>query len=95
MSEPPIGPALGAGSRRVTPYDPIGRMGANARFWQCIDPATVTPTTGTGLPRVHRCLFDQFRLANHPDDLTHGFIGGNATDHRLDLVGRRAELVPN
>src|SRR5438094_425743 len=46
-------------------------------YWQCIDPATVDPQTGNGLPRVWRFPFDHFRLAAHPDRLTHGFIGGN------------------
>jgi hypothetical protein len=68
-------------------YDPIASKGMNARWWQCIDPAN-------GLPRVHMYAFDHFRLANHPDDLTHGFIGGNGVDHWIDMVGRRADVLP-
>jgi hypothetical protein len=64
----------------------------DARLWQCIDPATAT-NKGGGLPKVHMYAFDHFRLANHPDDLTHGFIGGNSVDHWIDMVGRRADLV--
>ncbi len=74
-------------------YDTVASKGMNARVWQCVDPATVNPGTGEGLPRVHRFQFDHFRLANHPDDLTHGFIGGNGVDHWIDMVGRRADLV--
>lgn len=58
------------------------------QYWQCVDPIT-------GLPRVPRFEFDHFRLANHPDDLTHGFIGGNGIDHWIDMVGRRCDLVPS
>jgi len=43
--------------------------------------------------RVPRFEFDHFRLAAHPDSLTHGFIGGNGTDHRIDMVGRRSDLI--
>lgn len=68
-------------------YDPVLSKGTDARFWQCINP-------DTGLPRVHRYTFDHFRLANHPDDLTHGFIGGDKVDHWIDMVGRRCDLVP-
>jgi hypothetical protein len=74
-------------------YDPVASKGMNARLWQCVNPTTVNPGTGEGLPRVHRYQFDHFRLANHPDDLTHGFIGGNGVDHWIDMVGRRADLV--
>jgi hypothetical protein len=62
-------------------------------FWQCIDPATMDPDTGNGLPRVWRFPFDHFRLAAHPDGLTHGFIGGNETEHVIDMVGRRCKLT--
>ena len=62
-------------------------------YWQCIDPATVDPNTGNGLPRVWRFPFDHFRLAAHPDGLTHGFIGGNETEHVIDMVGRRCKLT--
>jgi hypothetical protein len=62
-------------------------------FWQCIDPATVDPQNGTGLPRVWRYPFDHFRLAAHPDELTHGFIGGSAFEHAIDFVGRRCMLT--
>jgi hypothetical protein len=62
-------------------------------LWQCIDPATVDPETGNGLPRVWRFPFDHFRLAAHPDGLTHGFIGGNEADHVIDMVGRRCKLT--
>ena len=64
-----------------------------AIFWQCIDPATVDPDTGNGLPRVWRFPFDHFRLAAHPDGLTHGFIGGNESEHVIDMVGRRCKLT--
>jgi hypothetical protein len=62
-------------------------------YWQCIDPATYDSRTGTGLPRVWRFPFDHFRLAAHPDGLTHGFIGGNEVDHVIDMVGRRCRLT--
>ena len=62
-------------------------------FWQCIDPATVNSQTGNGLPRVWRFPFDHFRLAAHPDGLTHGFIGGNEDEHVIDMVGRRCHLT--
>jgi len=62
-------------------------------YWQCVDPATVDPNTGNGLPRVWRFPFDHFRLAAHPDGLTHGFIGGNDTEHVIDMVGRRCKLT--
>ena len=64
-----------------------------AIWWQCVDPATVDPDTGFGLPRVWRFPFDHFRLAAHPDGLTHGFIGGNETEHVIDMVGRRCKLT--
>ena len=64
-----------------------------ALFWQCIDPATMDPDTGSGLPRVWRFPFDHFRLAAHPDGLTHGFIGGNESEHVIDMVGRRCKLT--
>lgn len=73
-------------------FDEEGSVGMNAQLWQCIDPATVNGANG-GQPRVHRFVFDHFRLANHPDDLTHGFIGGNGEDHWIDMVGRRADLT--
>jgi len=73
-------------------YDPALEPGV--RFWQCIDPATVDPRTGNGLPRVPRFTFNHFRLAAHPDALTHGFIGGNHEDHVIDMVGRHADLAP-
>src|SRR2546427_103821 len=63
------------------------RPGIDPRYWQCIDPAT-------GLPRVQRYKFDHFRLAPHPDDLTHGLFGGNGTDHFIDMVGRRCQITP-
>jgi hypothetical protein len=70
-------------------YDPAD---PTTVFWQCIDPATADPKTGTGLPRVWRYPFDHFRLASHPDELTHGFIGGSAFEHTIDMVGRRCKL---
>jgi hypothetical protein len=70
------------------PADPM------SLFWQCIDPATFDPQAGTGLPRVWRYPFDHFRLAAHPDLLTHGFIGGSAYEHAIDMVGRRCRLQP-
>jgi len=54
----------------------------------------VDPKNGTGLPRVWRYPFDHFRLAAHPDELTHGFIGGSAFEHAIDMVGRRCRLQP-
>ncbi len=71
-------------------YDPLD---PTSIFWQCIDPATVNPQNGTGLPRVWRYPFDHFRLAAHPDELTHGFIGGSAFEHAIDFVGRRCTLT--
>ena len=71
-------------------YDPTD---PTSIFWQCIDPATADPKTGTGLPRVWRYPFDHFRLASHPDELTHGFIGGSAFEHTIDMVGRRCMLT--
>jgi len=53
----------------------------------------VDPQTGNGLPRVWRFPFDHFRLAAHPDGLTHGFIGGNEAEHVIDMVGRRCHLT--
>lgn len=70
------------------------RHGMDARLWQCVDPASVNPATGRFVVRVPRFEVDHFRLAAHPDGLTHGFIGGNRTDHRIDLVGRWSDLVP-
>jgi hypothetical protein len=67
--------------------------GLDARLWQCVDPASVDPPTGRFLVRVPRFEFDHFRLAAHPDGLTHGFIGGNSTDHRIDMVGLRRDLT--
>jgi hypothetical protein len=80
----------------VTPLNQIKPAGIDARYWQCIDPATVKDPDDpwTGLPRVPRFTFDHFRLAPHPDDLTHGLIGGTAVDHFIDMVGRRCNLVP-
>jgi hypothetical protein len=68
-------------------YDVITAKGQNSALWQCVNPAN-------GLPRVVFYTFDHFRLANHPDELTHGFIGGNPTDHFIDMVGRRCDLQP-
>lgn len=64
-----------------------------SQYWQCVDPATVDPKTGAGLPRVFRFAFDHFRLAAHPDGLTHGFIGGSEQEHVIDMVGRRSQLT--
>ena len=72
-------------------YDPT--LGQEVLYWQCIDPATVDPRTGNGLPRVLRFSPDHFRLAAHPDDLTHGFIGENHEDHRIDMTGSMVELI--
>lgn len=77
----------------VAGYDIGVQNGADARLWQCVDPATAD-RVGNGLVRVPRFAFDHFRLANHPDALTHGFIGGNGTDHFIDMVGRRCDLNP-
>ena len=69
-------------------YEPVAvRPGIDARYWQCVDPATA-------LPRVHRYQFDHFRLAPHPDQLTHGLFGGNSEDHFIDMVGRRCRVSP-
>ena len=75
-------------------WDEVLRQGMDARRWQCVDPASVDQATGRFVVRVPRFEFDHFRLAAHPDSLTHGFIGGNATDHRIDMVGRRSDLLP-
>ncbi len=75
-------------------YDAVRSKGMDAQLWQCVDPASVDAKTGSGLPRVQRFTFDHFRLANHPDSLTHGFVGGSPTDHWIDLVGRYKDLVP-
>jgi hypothetical protein len=69
------------------PVDYAHALAEDTRLWQCVDPRT-------GMPRVLRYGFDHFRLANHLDDLTHGFIGGNGTDHVIDMVGMRACAVP-
>ena len=74
-----------------TNYDPT--LGQEVLYWQCIDPATVDPRTGNGLPRVPRFSPDHFRLAAHPDHLTHGFIGGNHEYHRIDMTGSMVELI--
>lgn len=69
--------------------DLLVSLGKDPRFWQCVDPAT-------GLPRVVRRPdsepFNHFRLANHLDGLTHGFIGGDKADHQIDMIGRFSEL---
>lgn len=59
----------------------------DSRFWQCVDP-------DSDLVRVHRYPFAHFRIANHPDALTHGHIGGDHNDHWIDLVGPRECIVP-
>lgn len=76
-------------------YAPVV-AGLNAKLWQCVDPATLRDPNDpwSGLPRVHRFQFDHFRLAPHPDALTHGLFGGNSTDHFIDMVGRRVDVVP-
>jgi hypothetical protein len=71
-------PALAA-SYAIPTLDPL--------YWQCIDPETL-------LPRIHRAAFDHFRLAPHPDAMTHGFLGGNVVDHFIDMVGRRCRIDP-
>ena len=69
-------------------YEPLAvKPGIDPRYWQCIDPTTA-------LPRVHRYEVDHFRLAPHPDDLTHGLFGGNPKDHFIDMVGRRCRISP-
>src|SRR5947209_6570454 len=69
-------------------YEPLAvKPGIDARYWQCIDRTTA-------LPRVHRYEVDHFRLAPHPDDLTHGLFGGNPKDHFIDMVGRRCRVTP-
>jgi hypothetical protein len=68
--------------------------GENALLWQCMDPDTVDGQGRKGVSRVYRYVFDHFRLAGHVDDFTHGFIGGNGTDHRIDMVGRRQDMLP-
>jgi len=90
-----IGQVVAAGLNPATEcanYDPAFEPGV--RLWQCIDPATVDPRTGNGLPKVPRFVFNHFRLAAHPDALTHGFIGGDPADHIIDMVGRYADLTP-
>ena len=59
----------------------------DSRFWQCVDPET-------DMVRVRRYPFAHFRIANHPDALTHGHIGGDHNDHWIDLVGPRECIVP-
>jgi hypothetical protein len=68
-------------------FDPAGAHRTDARFWQCVDP-------DTDLVRVERYPFAHFRIANHPDALTHGHIGGDHNDHWIDLVGPRECIVP-
>lgn len=85
---------LGQRASMCANYDPAADAEAlglpnhplDSRFWQCVDP-------DTGLPRVHRFGFEHFRLANHVDALTHGFIGGSSVDHVIDMVGMRACAV--
>jgi len=67
--------------------------GENALLWQCMDPETANGQGRKGMSRVYRYVFDHFRLAGHVDEFTHGFIGGNATDHRIDMVGRRQDML--
>jgi hypothetical protein len=74
-------------------YDDVARRGMDARLWQCVDPASVNDASGRFVVRVPRFEWDHFRLANHPDSLTHGFIGGTHTDHIIDMVGRRSDLI--
>lgn len=80
-------PTLDPETPGLTPVEVDQATAEDTRLWQCVDPAT-------RMPRVGRWGFDHFRLANHIDDLTHGFIGGNGTDHIIDMVGRREDLVP-
>jgi len=67
--------------------------GDNALLWQCMDPDTVNKQGARGRALVYQYAPDHFRLAAHLDDFTHGFIGGNATDHRIDMVGRMQDLL--
>lgn len=71
-------------------YDETVALQMDARFWQCVAPAS--ERTLASLPRVQWFEWDHFRLANHPDDLTHGFIGGNGIDHWIDMVGKSFDL---
>ncbi len=68
-------------------FDAAATHHTDSRFWQCVDPQT-------DLVRVHRYPFAHFRIANHPDGLTHGHIGGDHNDHWIDLVGPRECIVP-
>jgi hypothetical protein len=68
--------------------------GDNALLWQCMDPATADGHGRKGRSRVYWCPPAHFRLAAHLDELTHGFIGGNGTDHRIDMVGRMQDMQP-
>jgi hypothetical protein len=72
-------------------YDPNAEF--HSAYWECIDPNTRRGNAGNGVPRVWRYPWDHFRLAAHPDDLTHGFIGGNGDEHIIDMVGRRSCLI--
>jgi hypothetical protein len=69
------------------PVDPQVVHHTDARYWQCVDPET-------DLVRVRRFPVNHFRIANHPDALTHGHIGGDHNDHWIDLVGPRECIVP-
>ena len=68
-------------------YEPAIVHHTDSRFWQCVDP-------DSDLVRVQRYPFSHFRIANHPDSLTHGHIGGDHNDHWIDLVGPRECIVP-
>jgi hypothetical protein len=68
-------------------FDAAAAHHTDSRFWQCVDPET-------DMVRVHRYPFAHFRIANHPDALTHGHIGGDHNDHWIDLVGPRECIVP-
>ena len=91
IADYPVGDRPTACANYAAAYDPdvVGAgntHGFDARLWQCVDPAT-------GLPRIHRLGFEHFRIANHVDGLTHGFIGGNEAEHVIDMVGRRCQLT--
>jgi hypothetical protein len=68
-------------------YDESITHHTDSRFWQCVDPES-------DLVRVQRFPVAHFRIANHPDALTHGHIGGDHNDHWIDLVGPRECIVP-
>src|SRR2546426_7261091 len=59
-----------------------------AIFWQCIDPATVDPNSGNGLPRVWRVPVRHLRLGAPPPGVTHRVLRGDESGHVIRTACR-------